>query len=377
MDLASLDLMTDVFSFLSLLHSNDIAPRRKRFLSPTTINHLNPLLIVPEKIPFAPRYRKGGKRGLTERETARIRFIHFLCEAAHLVALTGRFLKPTPRAARWLAVSDFERTQILFDAAFLSSHRRLDDLWRAYRLPGFRLDPYPHILAPFLDLLRTIPQHQTVKLATLLKMIPLDVFDDTPENQPAMIWRNVLCYLSWFGVIAWREHSSFRLTDLGMALLGRRAAPRPARSPLASPLQLTNGLDLIAPPAVNLTTLYQLADYTELISVRPRRVYRLDRVRVQRALERGDTFAHLVRFLEDATNDALPRALTETLRGWAQELDRVTIRRLTLLETRDRATMEQLTRVRGIRACIRRTLSPRAVTLCHNPTMHLFNHPTI
>jgi hypothetical protein len=147
-----------------------------------------------------------------------------------------------------------------------------------------------------------------------------------------------------------------------MALLGRHTTLRPTPSS-APPLKVTRTLKIVAPSNANWLILYQLAEYAELVSVRPYRVYQLERARVQRALARGDTPANLIRFLEDATNDALPRALAETLQGWAQELDRVTIRRLTLLETRDRATMEQLTRVRGIRACIRRTLSPRAVTL--------------
>ena len=92
-------------------------------------------------------------------------------------------------------------------------------------------------------------------------------------------------------------------------------------------------------------------------------VYQLDRARVHRALERGATFASIIRFFEKATNDALPRRVVQTLQDWAQEIERIRIRRVTLLETRDRATLEQLTRVRAIRERLNRTLSPRVVTL--------------
>ena len=91
-------LMTDVFTFLCFLQARDIAPAKQRLLSPKVLADLDRQLLAPDRIRLA-RGLHGGKYGPSELETDRVRFVHFLCEAAGLVALTGRFLKPTPRAA--------------------------------------------------------------------------------------------------------------------------------------------------------------------------------------------------------------------------------------------------------------------------------------
>lgn len=226
----STDLLTDVFTFLSILHADDIAPRGVRFLPPRALWRINSLLRVADPIEYQRPSPRGGKRGVTERETERIRLIHFLCEAAHLVALTGQFLKPTPRAAHWLTCSDFQRTQILCTTLFTHDCRR-DELWRIYRLPAYRLVPPSHFLPPLFELLRAIPRQQTVRVSTLIKMIPLPTLDDAPENQPTTIWNELLCDLTWLGLIEWQPHCPLRLTDWGAALLDRCDAPPPLHQP--------------------------------------------------------------------------------------------------------------------------------------------------
>lgn len=365
MALPSADLLTDVFRFLTFLHANDVRPSHSRFLTFTTLEKLNATLLHPDDLHIPTPRPRRGKRGATERETERIRLIHFLCEAAQLVALTGRFLKPTPRVARWLALSTLEQTRALFDSGFLARHRRSEELWHVYRLPGFRLGAPEHILAPLLAIFRALPLDAHVSLITLGKMIPLETLDDSSDHQPLTILRAILRYLEWLGVVQAKATPSFRLTALGAHLLDLPDAPALPRDPTPQPLVLHSDLTLRIPRQPNLPILYELSNYASPVSVKRGReqVWELDRARIQSALARGATYASLVHLLEAATQDALPRPVLETLQTWGQELERVTIRRLTILETRDRTTMEQLTRVRGIRAHIRRTLSPRAVTL--------------
>lgn len=367
------DLLDDVLTFLSILHANDIAPMGIRFLPPRALYAINRLLCVADPIEYQRPSPHGGKRGLTERETERLRLIHFLCEAAHLVARTGRWLKPTPRAVRWLTGSNLERMRILCAALFTHDHHR-DELWRVYRLPACRVMPPSRFLPPLFDLLRTIPRHQTIHATTLVKMIPFPTLNDASENSPTTLWMELLRDLVWLGLIEWCSPSAFRLTDLGATLLERDDAPLLPPSCPAQPLKLQTDLTLVAPSPSDWITLYRLTDYAELMTTRPQRVYRLDRARIQRALARGETLTALLHFLEQATCDALPRVVVETLQGWAQEITRVTIRRVTLLETRDRATLEQLTRVRAIRQGVGRTLSPRVVTLRERHLPRLLRH---
>jgi hypothetical protein len=159
------DLLNDVLTFLCFLHSNDVKPRGERFLPPAALAQLVPLLLVGD----APEPGAPTK----ERDTGRLRFIHFVCEAAELVARTGSFLKPAPAVAHWLASSDFDRSAQLFTPAFLSASAHLQGLWRAYQLPGWRLPAAQLALGRLVGVLRAAPSQEQISLTTLLKLIAL------------------------------------------------------------------------------------------------------------------------------------------------------------------------------------------------------------
>jgi hypothetical protein len=355
------DLLTDVLTFLCFLQSDDVAPLRVRFLRPQSLARLNTQLIVADRVELSQTAHLGGQHGTTELETDRIRFIHFLCEASGLVALTGRFLKPTPRAAQWLRTAGAERAQPLFDAAFpVQPDRALDDVWRAYRLPGRRLVSPTHTLAPLLSLLRQMRREDTqrdepLKLATLLKLVDLD---ETTV-------REVLRYLDWFGAIEWRSRSALHLTDWGAVLLRRADAPSPP--PLVFPAaslrlpaargEITRALQTDWP------TLYELSPYTELVSARPGRVFRLDHARLDAAFRRGVTSAHIAQLVAQAIGQPVPKAAWRALDEWARQSNRLVIRRVILLEAAEPALLAPLSSRPGrrTRADILRTLSPRAV----------------
>ncbi len=378
----------DVLTFLCFLHAEDVAPRGGRLLPPLTLARLNRQLLVADKISVPENTRRGGKRGPSERETDRIRFIHFACEAAGLVALTGRFLKPAPGVARWLDASHFERARQLFAAVFPSEgNRALDDLWRAYRLPGWRLGSPSVAFAPLLDILRQMRRKERLKLATLLKLVPLSPHAEPPKD----VLRGVLRYLTWFGVVEWLGASAIQLTDWGAALLGRADALPPPPDPEAQPFRMARrssvkqrprgrassspleqaptgegprvGVELVAPSGADWPTLYELSEYAELIAVRPQRRYRLDRDRLRRAIRRGTTVKHIWQFLSAATGRALPSPVTALLQDWMQAVAGVTLRRVTLLEVAEPETLTELAGERRTRGDMLRTLSPRAVVV--------------
>lgn len=224
---ASSSLLQDTLSFLAFLHTRDVRPMGGRWLTPSALRDLNAGLIVHDSLQ-PPARGRGGKRGTVERDTDRLRFIHFLCEAAHLVTKTGLYLKPTLRVPRWLAASPRDQLRTLFDAAYPAQpHRPHDELWRTYRLPGCTLSSPTLSLAPLFDILRRMAFTERLRLTTLLRLVPLP--DDPARSEtPDAILRGVLDQLAAFEVLIWRGQSIVQLTDLGAHLLNRPdALPSP------------------------------------------------------------------------------------------------------------------------------------------------------
>jgi hypothetical protein len=363
-------LLEDTLTFLAFLHSHDVRLRGGRWLTPTALRDLNAQLIERDQV--APRTRQqGGKRGTVERDTQHLRFIHFLCEAAHLVAKTGDYLKPTLRVKSWLTAEPFEQLQQIFVAAYPDQPSRPhDDLWRTYRLPGWTIaSPTTALVQPLFNLVRVAPPDEKIKLTTLHRLIPLP---EDGDESPGDIIHGLLDQLAALSALDWHGHA-VRLTDIGICLI-HPDTPVPVRSiqPSAT-LQLARQRYPLA--RTDFATLYQLSAYAELVAVRPHRRaeverragverrYQLDRALIQRALQRGHSLDGLLRFLEHALGDALPAQLVSPLHRWAAELDRVAVRRVTLLEVKDPATLTELTRAHRVRESIQRTLSPRAVVV--------------
>ncbi len=366
-------LLEDLLTFLCFLHANDVAPRGYRWLPPSALVWLKARLLAPDTVTPTADNTSGGKRGTTERETDRIRFVHFLCEAAGLVAVTGRLLKPTPRVARWLNLSDGQRVSELFAAAFPTDPDRAhDDLWRAYRLPGWRLSSPSTDLAPLVHILREAPHDERIRVTTLLKLVPLPALADDPDAQPETVLRGLLRYLEWLDIVERQGRSAIRITDRGYALLTRtdQAASIRPMPPAARVAVEINEIEVSG----DWPTLYELSEYAELLAVRPRRRYRLDRDLVRRALDRGTSLDHILRFLESAAGSPLPRAIPETLQRWAGDFDRIHLHRATLLETRDPQLLAELLETRLARQSVLRTLSPRAVIIREHRVRPLVSH---
>ncbi len=350
-------LLEDTLTFLAFLHSHDVRAFGARWLPPTALRDLNAQLLERDDVP-PPTHRRHGKRGVTERETQRLRFIHFLCEAAHLVAKTGAHLKPTLRVTRWLTASPDDQLQTLLSTACPDQPSRLhDDLWRVYRLPGWSLASPTVWLTQLFAILRAAPPGERIKLTTLLKLAPPEDGDEQPDE----ILRGVLHYLEWLGVVVWHGPAALQVNPVPIPL---DCLARSARSARSVPVVLLPAsrlrLELLN---ANFSRLYELSDYADLIAVTPQRRYCLNRERLQRALQRGRSLDAILRFLENTLGDALPIQLVQQLHDWTAPLDRVAVRRVTLLEVKDPATLTDLTRSHRVRESIQRTLSPRAVVV--------------
>jgi hypothetical protein len=351
------ELLADVFAFLANLQSENLAPSRQRFLPLSALLTLNPHLLVPDPIQVTQRVR--GVRGTTECTTQRIRFVHFLCEAADLVARADQFLKPTPRAHTWLAQSAAARAESLFTALRADPTR---DLWRIYhfRAPREALDQ-------LLDLLIHSPRHP-VPFATLLRLIPLPTWDEPPRVR----LHDLLRALAWLGILESTSSRAIGLTDWGAHLLhladAAPGAPGPTtRLTLRAPRGDT--IMVVAPRDDALTAQFELSAYAAMLPLdandraRATRRYQLTPARLRRALAQGDSLARIFHSLETLTRDALSARVVARLNEWACGNTAFTLEHATLLTVRDSAQLTALARDRCARQCIAQTLSPRAVIL--------------
>jgi hypothetical protein len=374
-------LFHDVVTFLALLSAEEIHPLGSRYLPPTALAKLARLLIVSDPIALTQsrnshgHWRAGTRLRTTERQAERIRLIHYLAEAAQFVARTGTFLKPTPWFSRWLTDSPQARAHTLWRAAFPTQPTHAgDQLWRAFGLPGKHLASPLATLQQLFELFRHLPTDYRIKTTTLIKLLALPVFDDdAPEDRPATLLDGWLKLLEWWGIIARDQRASVQLTAVGAVLIDHPAAPPWTMNPTPQPLHwsTTRGAtlpDLIAPRDADPACVFALSDYaihraTLAAKTESRRVYQLDRARVQTALARGIGSTHIHEFLERATDDALPRGVDAWLDQIARAHRRITLRPATLLQVDQPSLLTELTRAKAVRQCVQATLSSRAVII--------------
>jgi hypothetical protein len=344
--------MHDVALLLALLEARDVRPLHGRWLPPRLLAAWGRRCAAP------PRHIEA--RG--ERQTGRRRFLHYLAKAAGLIAPVGELLKPTPAGWQWLQAGPAARLRALWEAFAAPQAER----WRAYRLPGYRSLGHPAILVE--AVLETLPIHDPADpqsfAAALLAWDPAlrNDLHDQPLNADELLTEIIVRLLTgpltWLGVLTGGEGGRLAITPWGAARLGLGEEPV-----LAPPLPLERDVDLAfalpagLPDPLALATLETCAEGLEGGR------YRVTPVSLAGALHRGQALPDLL----DRLNRLAERPLTgqerATLAEWAQAAERVTIRRLTVLETADPAVIARLSEARRARRLIRRTLSRRAVVV--------------
>ena len=164
-------LLQDVLTLLAFVSSNEIRPIGSRFLPPSALKQLNVLFVESDPLPTQPtrnakgQWDKTVRTSASERNAPRTRWVHYLAESAHLIARTGKYLKPTPQLTQWLNTSPDQRAQILFQSAFLQHPTQEDEKrWRALGLPGNHLPAPLATLTQLLNLFCQVPTSQTFTL---------------------------------------------------------------------------------------------------------------------------------------------------------------------------------------------------------------------
>ena len=380
-------LVQDVFTFLAYIQTHTPKIIGVRSLAPRAVGEINSLLCVRDAIktkhPHTTRghWQSNAHVKKSERHTTRLRFLHYLVESANLVAVSNARLILTLRASKWLDAPSFNRVKFLFDAAFPTQFTRAQhERWSAYDLPELALKGKLPLAQWLLEILHASSSMGHLKFSTLLKLfrdaqtngIFPEYENERTSETPEALLRELIEFLEQFDMLVW-QNRSIEITELANALLARDAnlfLKEQAVMPLAWTRPKSSRVlpDLVADENADQKLLWQLHTYAEHVATLTttrahRRLYRLDKERVYQALDAGESVAGILDFLERLTADALPPRVMEWLDEIASGYGKIVLRRAVLLETDEPALLQTVTTHKTIRACIRRTLGPRAVAV--------------
>ena len=353
---AARDVILDLARLLALLQARDVQPIAGRWLSPCHFRGLNAAL---------SRQDPATAEARSELQTGYLRFLHYLAEAAELLAPVGGCLRPAPTAWRWLDAADAERWRALWDGWRVDLRRpRLEPtLWRRFRLPG-----EPCFVQTALDALSRLPDdggRESGSFARYLRWRCIGA-GTLPAGDDFMTQLNALLSgpLTWAGLVQTVQQGAFSLLPTADWLLGRSTGPPefPPTRPAAVHCAEQDGEMLITFPA--LPGRPPLRPLVELAPVLDDQLHgRLTRLRFVNALALSVTRARVVQVLGELAGGPLPPAVPERLKAWERQARAMTLRRLTVLSVAEPQVLSRLATRRAAGQHLRETLSPHHVSV--------------
>ncbi|MBK8024619.1 MAG: WYL domain-containing protein [Chloroflexi bacterium] len=327
-------LCRDLAVWLGSLQALEARPLHRRWIALSVLRRLNVRLPRPEAL--------DGVR--SELGTGRLRFLHYLAEAAGLVASTGARLLPTPAALRWFERPLPDQWAALWSA--LEADRRAGaHLWRRYRLPDVTEPAWTALI----DRLRRAPP-ASYALESLVAAIlpycppPFERWEDADRATAASIAALLDTVLAWMGIArragdrvemptrdgadAMPAHQRARIEETPAALLVR-LPEHPAPLPLAQALAWAD-----------------LDDWTLIV----------DAPAMRRAWGQGVSAVTAAGILAELCGP-LPIAWLDRLQAWEREAHSLRLRRVPVLAADDPSVLDALCANRGLRALIDQPLS--------------------
>ena len=350
------DPVLDLAHLLAFLQGHDVRPFAGRWIAPRHLLVLNSALSYPDPAAIAAR---------SELQTGYLRFLHYLAEAACLIAPVAGLLKPAAAAWGWLDLSEAQRWQLLWGGwqADLRRSPREAALWQRFRLPAER--PF---VCTLLDTLSALPGGGWMAPTVLVERLRGHCIGagTLPRDGDVLAPLQALLAgpLTWTGLVHTDPEGSFSFTPLGDWLLGRSAEspqPPPTRpATIHCPdddhlIVITLPLPPDRPP---LRPLVELG-----FAPQDRSTRHLTPESFVAVLAHGIARAQVVHSLSQLTGVPLPRAALERLETWEAQARGLTLRRLTVVTAADPQVLAQLSTQHTVRPHFRETLSPHHVVV--------------
>lgn len=283
-------------------------------------------------------------------------------------------LRPTRAALEWLQLPAFERSRLLLEGwraaewdelvqlAGLTIQRGMfRDLAAAKRAVVGLIAQAPAgewvALDAFIDRVRQVApdfarpdgRYDTWGLLSRTRQ-PLDGFMNWLAVEGEQLRAIIEGTLHWLGLVDLGEENNapvaFRLNALGAALLAGAEPPAEESREL---LLVQPNFEIIAPPFLAPYARFQLGRFAERADAQTVETYRITRRSIQSSLQRGIQADDMLRFLGEYSATGVPANVAATLRDWAGQYGRVTLRRGALLATDDPLLLEQIRRDRRVR----------------------------
>jgi len=303
-------LCIDLAMLLGTLLYHDVRPMHGRWLPPSALR------IVNERL----RCRENLDEVRSELQTERLRFLHYLAEAAGLVAVQASILKPAVRAWCWLDLPPDELWRSLLDA-LATDLKACDRLWDRYRFPPVDVQTW-HIL---IDHLQQLTPGGTYARESLISVMqPYLPTVDLNTLIPPLLEGP----LTWLGLV--------NVQDEALTMLPK-SFPEPQNAAL---VQHDDTIWVTLPTLPRLRPLVICCEWTE---VKDNCLY-IDAAVIRRALETGSDALQIGLVLAELTGEPLPSAVFEQIQSWTRTAHTLTLRQIALLTARD---AEVLTKIRS------------------------------
>lgn len=180
---------------------------------------------------------------------------------------------------------------------------------------------------------------------------PLSGFEHWDAVEGRQLEGMLTTSLYWLGVtdvgLANEETAvAFQVTTRGAALLGSGATPA---EDVVEPIIVQPNFEVLAPQHARLFAQFYLARVAELANDDTVQVYKLTKRSIQAAVEHGETIDAILTFLASESGSVTPQNVVATLREWAGQYGRLTLRNAGLLEADDPALLVQVARDKRVR----------------------------
>ncbi len=303
----SLDMLClDLAHLLGFLLRENVRPLHGRWVSLSALRRLNGQLRVSECL--------GGIR--SELQTSRLRWLHYLAEAAGLIAVQGGYLKPTRAAWRWLDADSAERHRMLCEATTADVGHPERSLWERYRLPPMNVSIWTGVN----DILGSLQPGQAYPTRWLAETVrhSLPASEDADES--------ILCLLN--GPLSWLSRAAVSGNLFQIPTL---SAPPQAADVSFDSTEIVVRL----PQRPHLRPLVECLAWGR----GEQQTIRVDADAAAAAVAQGLNAAAMLRTLAELTETLFPRAVLEQLERWTHAAQALTLRTMAILTAADSQTL--------------------------------------